>query len=97
MTLVTVLMMILPNIIGVKPEEIAKSPYTVVVWCVRPGQGDPTARGRAEANTGSHLQPQPLQRRPLLIWSYGRELNPGEKVAVRLRVRGAISGGYRSL
>ena len=70
MTLVTVLMMILPNLISVKPEEISEITRPQWLCGVRPGQGDPTDRGAEQKLTlwVTHLQLQPLQEEdPFLI------------------------------
>lgn len=92
MTLVTVLMMILPNIISVKPEEISEITRPQWLCGVRPGQGDPTDRGAEQKLTLGHTPPTAALagREPLpnlnKVWK-GRNYRQERKVAVRLRVR----------
>ena len=66
MILVTVLMMILPNVISMKSEEISKVIHRYNGLCgMRPGQGDPTARGAEQKLTVwvTHFQPPPCRKR----------------------------------
>ena len=68
--LVTVLMMILPNVISMKPEEISEITRPQRLCGVRPGQGDPTDQGAEQKLTFwvTHLKLHPLQEEdPFLI------------------------------